>query len=251
MHICDVCGNTVDHIGFEQVCKPCLVWLKTKGRQQASVVKKAVEDKDNQEFMLAYFGITLEQFEAVTHDNLSDIVDSEFAGFYKNDAKRVLWHDYRANAFTKKGALKKVAEKEINAFISNKIEAQEAAVNTIDEIVTAKKQVKNTKTVTTAELFGAKKLTGSKKQKSWGEDIRTAFLSKLQSELALDMIVNSAMTQTAKFWIETRNINRIELENAFVNLVEATKKANEIGAGNDGYDEQLVIRSAALKLLSV
>ncbi len=102
----------------------------------------------------------------------------------------------------------------------------------------------------TAKSLGAKALTGSAKQKAWGEKIRADFLSFSQNEVVLDMIVNSAMTQTAKFWIETRNVGNSALENAFVNLVEATKKANEIGAGNDGYDQQLAIRSTALKTLT-
>lgn len=275
MFICELCGNTVAHVNHAEVCKSCASLTFTAVKQE---VKKSVEDKDNQEFMLAFFGITLEQFNAVTHDNLSDIIVSDFASWYKNDAKRVLWHEYRANAFTKTGTLRKAIEKKLVAFIA----AQAAAVEVAEVVAVAEVEVevevaevaavkvaasvaqevaavainkpvavKSAKPVTTAELLGAAKLTGSKKQKAWGEDIRTAFLSNLQSELALDMIVNSSITQSAKFWIETRNINRNKLEDALVDLVEATKRANEIGAGNDGYDAQLVIRSAALKTLNL
>lgn len=110
MHICDLCGTTVAQINENQVCKSCASMTFKAVKQE---VKKAVEDRDNQDFMLAYFDISLAQFEAVTHDNLSEIVDSEFARFYKNDAKRVLWHEYRENAFTKKGDLRKAVEKKI------------------------------------------------------------------------------------------------------------------------------------------
>lgn len=119
MEQCEFCGNTVAHVNQAEACNACAASMTfTAVKQEA---KKAVEDKDNQEFMLAYFGITLEQFEVVTHDNLSDIVDSEFVSWYKSDAKRVLWHEYRANAFTKKGDLKKAVEKKINAFIDKQV----------------------------------------------------------------------------------------------------------------------------------
>ncbi len=137
MFICDICGSTVNHVNDDQICFACLKWMKTKGRQTAQVVKKDIEDKDNQEFMLAYFNITLNQFELVNHDNLSEIVDSEFAAHYK-DAQRVLWHDYRANAFTKKGTMKKAVEKKITANLITLQETikEEDMDNSNKEIVT-------------------------------------------------------------------------------------------------------------------
>lgn len=134
MFICELCGNTVAHVNHADVCKPCASMTFIAIKQE---VKKAVEDRNNQDFMLAYFNISLDEFEAVTHDNLTDIVDSEFAGFYKNDAKRVLWHDYRVNAFTKKGALKKAVEKKIAAnliTLQEKIKEEEMN-NSTKEIV--------------------------------------------------------------------------------------------------------------------
>lgn len=53
-----------------------------------------------------------------------------------------------------------------------------------------------------SKLFGGKALTGSPKQKSWGETLRKAFLSKVTVEQA-EQAVNAPIAQTAKFWIET------------------------------------------------
>lgn len=102
-----------------------------------------------------------------------------------------------------------------------------------------------------AKLLGAKALKGSAKQKAWGEQLRSKFLAFAENEKALEMVISSAITQTAKFWIETRDVENNDLEVAFINLVEATAKANEIGAGNEGYDDQLIIRSEALKTLKL
>lgn len=130
MFICELCGNTVAHVDHADVCKSCASMTFKPVKQESP--KKAIEDKDNQDFMLAYFGISQSQFEAVTHENLSDIIDSEFASWYKNDAKRVLWHEFRLNAFTKKGTMKKAFEKKILATIA----AQEAGVVKIEKAVT-------------------------------------------------------------------------------------------------------------------
>lgn len=103
----------------------------------------------------------------------------------------------------------------------------------------------------TAKMLGGKALTGTAKQKAWAEDIRKNFLSLDLTDESISFVTSSQMTATAKFWIETRNINRQELATAMNDLVVATKKANEIGEGNEGYDEQLAIRAKALKILTV
>lgn len=238
MFICELCGNTVAHVNHADVCKSCASMTFTAVKQE--VAKKAVEDKDNQEFMLAYFGISPAQFEAVTHDNLSEIVDSEFVDFYKSDAKRVLWHEYRANAFTKKGDLRKVVEKKINAFIASKeVETVDAEVVSVDadvedvavvdvaqeaanqEAKAQKKAVRSereqyaldkaAKHRATAKLLGAKSLTGSAKQKAWAEQIRKEFIEKTDSEHVLEAVINNPRAQRSDFWVELRDCDYIDI----------------------------------------
>lgn len=224
MFICELCGNTVAHVNHADVCKSCASMTFTAVKQE--VAKKSVEDKDNQDFMLAYFNISPAQFEAVTHENLSDIVDSEFAGFYKNDAKRVLWHEYREKAFTKKGDLRKAVEKKILATI----EAQEVEEVVIEEVAVVevaqevkivkpapKKVVRNEREQyelnkaaeyrATAKLLGAQALTGSPKQKIWAEKLRKAFIEKTESEDVLYAVINNKKAQTSDFWIKLRDCN--------------------------------------------
>ncbi|WP_352338253.1 hypothetical protein [Psychrobacter sp. 16-MNA-CIBAN-0192] len=227
MFICELCGNTVAHVNHADVCKSCASMTFKAVKQE---VKKAVEDKNNQDFMLAYFGISLAQFEAVTHDNLSDIVDSKFVNFYKDDAKRVLWHDYRENAFTKKGDLRKVAEKQINDFIANietaieEIEiAQEIAVIEVAQEVKAepKKVVRNEREQyainkaaehrATAKLLGASALTGSPKQKAWAEKIRKGFIEQTDSEAVLYEVLNNPRAQGSDFWIQLRDCDYMDI----------------------------------------
>lgn len=103
----------------------------------------------------------------------------------------------------------------------------------------------------TAKSLGAKALKGTAKQKAWAEDIRKAFLEQDLTDDALSLVTSSEMTATAKFWIETRSISRQELATAMNDLVVATRTANAIGVGNEGYDEQLEIRAKALKVLTI
>lgn len=224
MFICELCGNTVAHVNNADVCKSCASMTFTAVKQE--VAKKSVEDKDNQDFMLAYFGISPAQFEAVTHENLSDIVDSEFVSWYKNDAKRVLWHEYRANAFTKKGTMKKAIEKKVLAAIEVQ-EVQEVEVVATEEVVLVeatqeakaapKKVMRNEREQyalnkaaeyrATAKLLGAQALTGSPKQKIWAEKLRKAFIEKTESEGVLYEVINNKKAQTSDFWIKLRDCN--------------------------------------------
>ena len=224
MFICELCGNTVAHVNHADVCKSCASMTFTAVKQE--VAKKSVEDKDNQDFMLAYLNISPDQFEAVTHEKLSDIVDSEFAGFYKNDAKRVLWHEYREKAFTKKGTMKKAVEKKILATIEAQ-EVQEVEVVATEEVVLVeatqeakaapKKVMRNEREQyalnkaaeyrATAKLLGAQALTGSPKQKIWAEKLRKAFIEKTESEDVLYAVINNKKAQTSDFWIKLRDCN--------------------------------------------
>lgn len=102
-----------------------------------------------------------------------------------------------------------------------------------------------------AKSKGAKALKGTAKQKAWGEQIRKEFLEAITDDKAVSVATQSEITATAKFWIETRHIGIQKLAKAMTDLVVATQKANEIGAGNDGYREQLLIREQALAILTV
>lgn len=254
MFICELCGNTVAHVNHADVCKSCASMTFTAVKQE---VKKAVEDKNNQEFMLAYFNISLAQFEAVTHENLTDIIDSEFAGFYKNDAKRVLWHEYRENAFTKKGDLRKAVEKKILATIT----AQEVEEVVIEEVpvIEVAQEIKATKSApkksiserdqyaldkaaehrATAKLLGAQALTGSPKQKAWAEQIRKEFIKKIDNETVLSAMILHDEAQKASFWIDLRDCDYLDIVKALAGelvveklvvqekLIKSTKKAIE------------------------
>lgn len=216
MFICELCGNTVAHVDHADVCKSCASMTFKPVKQESP--KKAIEDKDNQDFMLAYFGISQSQFEAVTHDNLADIVDSEFASWYKNDAKRVLWHEFRLNAFTKKGTMKKAVEKKINDSLAKiEVAAKEVEVVKVSQEVKAeqKKSIRSDRDQyaldkaaehrATAKLLGASALSGSPKQKAWAEQIRTCFIEETESELVLHEIINNTKAQHSDFWISLRD----------------------------------------------
>ena len=242
MFICELCGNTVAHVNHADVCKSCAN-MTFKAVKQVAI--KDVEDKKNQDFMLAYFGITLEQFDAVTHDNLSEIVDSEFASFYKNDAKRVLWHEYRENAFTKKGDLRKAVEKKINAFISaQSVEVAEEviaeAVEVVAEVTQDVKIVKSSpkkaisereqyaldkaaKHRATAKMLGAKSLTGSPKQKAWAEQIRKEFIEQTDSELVMYEVLNNAKAQRSDFWISLRECDYDDIVKVLAGILNYDK----------------------------
>ncbi len=101
-----------------------------------------------------------------------------------------------------------------------------------------------------AKKQGCKALKGSPKQKAWGEDIRRKFVQNITDENAMLAITSSEMTAHAKFWIENRNWTVAGLENVLATLVTATAKANEIGYGNEGYNEQVAIRNQALAKLA-
>lgn len=103
----------------------------------------------------------------------------------------------------------------------------------------------------TAKTLGCKALSGSPKQKKWAERIRRDFLWQLESEAAFLAVQSASFAQSARFWIDTREIDRKELENTIDSLVTATKAANEIGSTGAGYGEQIEIRNAALKILGM
>lgn len=104
----------------------------------------------------------------------------------------------------------------------------------------------------TAKLLGLTALKGTLKQKKWAEDIRRKFLENASADEDVYLFLKSAScAQHSKFWIETRDISTAVKEQAIKTLIVATRKANEIGEGNEGYDEQVKIRQAAIDKLGV
>lgn len=59
-----------------------------------------------------------------------------------------------------------------------------------------------------AKFYGGKALTGSAKQKKWAEDIREIYLKSdaLTDEQKIELVTCGGFTDTAKFWIENRNV---------------------------------------------
>ncbi len=60
-----------------------------------------------------------------------------------------------------------------------------------------------------AKFYGGKALTGSKKQKEWGEKLRHKVLTSksLSDEQKAEFIALGGITQTAKFWISNRDLD--------------------------------------------
>lgn len=152
--------------------------------EQVKTVKQTqelIEDKDNLEMLLQYFEISQQQFDNVTHDNIKEIVDTDIN--YK-DPKRTLWHVYRVS-LTAKSKPKKTRQKRSPG-------KQKALDNAARSRGAAK-------------IFGLKALTGSARQKSWGEAMRKVFLEKVSDESVLTLMKANNDATKAKFWIETRS----------------------------------------------
>lgn len=101
----------------------------------------------------------------------------------------------------------------------------------------------------TAKTLGCKALTGSAKQKKWAERLRRDFILQMSSEDAFLAVQASALTQTAWFWINTRELDRNKLEAALSDLIVATREANAIGSAGAGYEDLIAKRNAALAML--
>lgn len=77
--------------------------------------------------------------------------------------------------------------------------------------------------------MGGKALKGTAKQKSWAEEIRKSFLTKVNTEQA-DLVLNADIAQSAKFWIETRTastnqiIDVIKNPNTYDDLIKELKE---------------------------
>ena len=88
-----------------------------------------------------------------------------------------------------------------------------------------------------ANLVGLKALTGSAKQKSWGEIIRKQFIDNIakssiithEESIAVYVMLTSSIFKSAAYWIEQRN-NLMGLELDLVKAVQLKSKANAMHA---------------------
>lgn len=73
-----------------------------------------------------------------------------------------------------------------------------------------------------AKAFGGKALTGTTKQKEWGEKIRAELLSKLGGAEA-EILATYNELSTAKVWIENRDRSVAEMEQLAIDLAKVKK----------------------------
>lgn len=79
-----------------------------------------------------------------------------------------------------------------------------------------------------AKMFGGKALTGTAKQKEWGEKIRAAALAGMnqdQAEMAADP---DGLGRAAKFWIENRARSTSEIGAFFMEQKALMRKAQSL-----------------------
>lgn len=186
LHVGLLSGKSLEEAkqSYADFCKPA----PTIKEQKANAFNA---QKDNESAMLKFHNIDKATFDSVTIEMLDSIRTSKDPVSYK-DAQRQLWHDYRED-------LKKSIDKAFKG--QRKITRTKAEQKSLDN---AKKQ----RAASTA--LGGKALTGSAKQKSWGETLRKDFLSKATPEQA-EFILAAKTAQSAKFWIESRDLSVSEI----------------------------------------
>lgn len=186
LHVGLLSGKSLEEAkqSYANFCKPA----PTIKEQKANAFNA---QKDNEVAMLKFHNIDKAAFESATIETLESIRTSKEPVSYK-DAQRQLWHDYRED-------LKKSIDKAFKG--QRKITRTKAEQKSLDN---AKKQ----RAASTA--LGGNALTGSAKQKSWGETLRKDFLSKATPEQA-EFILAEKTAQSAKFWIESRDLSVSEI----------------------------------------
>ncbi|HDR1196573.1 hypothetical protein [Pasteurella multocida] len=77
--------------------------------------------------------------------------------------------------------------------------------------------------------------------------IRIAFIRNHVSTDVFNCVRYNEVLSDPFYWLDLTIEQFIHLEDNLELLIAATKKANEIGAGNEGYDEQLEIRQEIMQ----
>jgi len=78
-----------------------------------------------------------------------------------------------------------------------------------------------------AKTLGCKTLTGTPKQKGWGESIRKSFIENAQDIKSVRPLIVSRHLSSAKSWIDSRNNENLEAE-----LIEVLTLTAELNAGD-------------------
>lgn len=84
-----------------------------------------------------------------------------------------------------------------------------------------------------AKLFGGKALTGSVKQKEWGEKIRAEKLGGMTPEQAELVCDPSGLTRSAHFWIQNRAASATAIAEFETTRRSLLKQARALKAAND------------------
>lgn len=78
-----------------------------------------------------------------------------------------------------------------------------------------------------AKTFGGKALTGTAKQKLWGEKIRHSILQAVSKDQA-EILCQHKMFYSAKFWIENRSLQPTKIGQLAEEVLAHTKEANRL-----------------------
>lgn len=84
-----------------------------------------------------------------------------------------------------------------------------------------------------AKLFGGKALTGSAKQKEWGEKIRAEKLGGMTPEQAELVCDPAGLTRSAHFWIQNRAATAAAIADFETTRRSLLKQARALKAAND------------------
>lgn len=93
-----------------------------------------------------------------------------------------------------------------------------------------------------ASLVGLKALSGSAKQKSWGEAVRKTFIESLNDDRTISFL-NAATFAKAQFWIDNRNSLQ-QLQDNIISAIELKEKANALYAQGMVHTEEYQIVAA-------
>lgn len=213
-------------IGFDEYANPKAMREKTVDQLFDKQIRLAKErDERGQDFdaMLNYFGLTAEQFESLDQESLFEyrkVTKTERHISQYSDPKRQMWHDWReylGSVYKEEhgvplcGDAYRIRPKLPKA--QAQVEKPKWRKESIKKAAEARK---------TAHLYGGKALTGSVKQKSWGESIRKTFLERVCDKEVIEVALNNPKFGKASFWIDNRNLKVDEMINL---ILRDAKKA--------------------------
>ena len=94
----------------------------------------------------------------------------------------------------------------------------------------------------TASFVGLKALTGSAKQKNWGEVIRKTFIESLNDDRAIHFLTAATFAKAA-FWIDNRDSLQ-QLQDNIKSAINLKEKANALNAQGLAHTEEYHIVAA-------